>query len=178
MNYNIFIWEIVTFALISIISSVIYIYLEYQDSNKFYKLFIPKNDSIWERIKVLLAPTLLIMLVETLMIKVSPNFMFAKLLSIVTMSLANPLIFILLFKFSKWDMVVINILTTIGSAMIGLFVSIMILNISLLPDPIIIISMAGIIVIVAFYLFATFCQTDDFIFLDPVTKRITLKKDN
>ena len=100
------------------------------------------------------------------------------LLSIVTMSLANPLIFILLFNFSKWDMVVINILTTIGSAVIGLLVSIMILNIPLLPDPIIFISMAGIIVIVVFYLFATFCQTDDFMFLDPVTKKITLKKDN
>ena len=178
MESDIFIWEIITCILTCILSTIIYMYFEYQDSNKVLKLFVPKNDSIWERVKVLLAPTLIIMLIETLLIRVSPNFMFAKLLSIVTMAIANPIAFILLFHFSKRDMVVINILTTIISAMIGLIVSIIILNIPLLPDPIIYISMTGIIMIVLFYLFATFFQTEDFIFIDPVTKRINLKKDH
>ena len=80
MNYDIFIWEIVSFVSICIISSIIYMYFEYQDSNKFYKLFVPKNDSIWERIKVLLAPTLLLIIIEMLLVNVTPNFMFAKLI--------------------------------------------------------------------------------------------------
>ncbi len=178
MNYDIFIWEIVSFVSICIISSIIYMYFEYQDSNKFYKLFVPKNDSIWERIKVLLAPTLLLILIEMLLVNVTPNFMFAKLISIVAMVMVNPLIFILYFKFSKWDMVVINVLTTISSALIGLLISVLILSISTLPDPIIYISMVGIIMIIAFYLIATFFQTNDFIFLDPVTKKINLKKEH
>lgn len=178
MNYDIFIWEIVSFVSICIISSIIYMYFEYQDSNKFYKLFVPKNDSIWERIKVLLAPTLLLILIEMLLVNVTPNFMFAKLISIVAMVMVNPLLFIIYFNFSKWDMVVINVLTTISSALIGLLVSVLVLNIPTLPDPIIYISIVGIIMIIAFYLIATFFQTNDFIFLDPVTKKINLKKEH
>ena len=52
MNYDIFVWEMVNFTLVSLFSSIIYMYFEYQDSNKLFKLFIPKNDSIWERAKV------------------------------------------------------------------------------------------------------------------------------
>ena len=178
MNYDIFIWEIVSFVSICIISSIIYMYFEYQDSNKFYKLYKKKNDSIWERIKVLLAPTLLLILIEMLLVNVTPNFMFAKLISIVAMVMVNPLLFIIYFNFSKWDMVVINVLTTISSALIGLLVSVLVLNIPTLPDPIIYISMVGIIMIIAFYLIATFFQTNDFIFLDPVTKKINLKKEH
>lgn len=178
MNYSIFIWEIVTFVLISLVSSIIYLKFDYQDSNNFYKLFVPKNDSLWERIKVLIAPTLLIMLLECLLIDVNPNFMFAKLVSLIIMSLVNPLFFILYFSFSKWDMIVINVLTTISSALIGLLVSVWILSIPLLPDAIIYISAIGIIMIIIFYICATFFQTDDIFFMDPITKRKTLKKDN
>ena len=74
MDYSIFIWEIIAFVLISLISSVIYLYCDYQDSNNFYKLFIPKNDSLWERVKVLLAPTILVMLIECLFIDINSNF--------------------------------------------------------------------------------------------------------
>ena len=177
MDYSIFIWEIVAFILISLISSVIYLYCDYQDSNNLYKLFIPKNDSLWERIKVLIAPTILIMLIECLLIEVSPNLMFAKLISLVVMALVNPLFFILYFSFSKWDMIVINVLTTISSSLVGLLVSIMLLSIPMLPDAIIYISALGIIMIVMFYICATFFQTDDIIFVDPITKKKNLKKD-
>jgi len=178
MNYDIFIWEIVSFIAICIISTIIYIQFEYQDSNNFYKLFVPKNDSIWERIKVLLAPTLIFILLEILLVNITPNFMFAKLISIISMVMVNPLIFIVSFKFSKWDMIVINIFTSVTSALMGLLTSSIILNISTLPQPIIFISMVGIVMIIAFYFIATFFQTDDFIFIDPVTKKINLKKEH
>lgn len=177
MDYSIFIWEIIAFVLISLISSVIYLYCDYQDSNNFYKLFIPKNDSLWERVKVLLAPTILVMLIECLFIDINSNFMFAKLVSLVVMALVNPLFFILYFRFSKWDMLVINVLSTISSALIGLLISITIISIPMLPDAIIYISALGIILILMFYICATFFQTDDLIFVDPVTKRKNLKKD-
>jgi len=178
MDYSIFIWEIVAFVLISLISSVIYLYCDYQDSNNLYKLFIPKNDSLWERIKVLIAPTILIMLVECLFIEINANFMFAKLVSLVVMALVNPLFFILYFSFSKWDMIVINVLTTISSSLVGLLISIMVINIPMLPDAIIYISALGILLIVMFYICATFFQTDDLLFVDPITRRKNLKQDN
>lgn len=178
MDYSIFIWEVITFIIISIISSLIYLYCDYQDSNNIYKLFIPKNDSLWERVKVLIAPTLLMIIIECLLVNISPNLIFAKLISLIIMALVNPLFFVLYFKFSKWDMIIINILTTISSAIIGLLVSLLILNISILPDMIIYISALGIMLIVVFYICATFFQTDDFIFVDPITKRKTLKKDS
>lgn len=177
MNYSIFVWEMINFVLVSLFSSIIYMYFEYQDSNKIYKLFIPKNDSIWERIKVLLTPTLLVMLIEILLINVTPNFIFAKLISIIIMTITNPLIFILYFKFSKWDMMINNVLTTVTCALIGLITSVLILNLPMLSDGIIYISIVGIIMIIAFYIIATFYQTNDFIFIDPVTKKINLKKD-
>lgn len=177
MDYSIFIWEIVAFVLISLISSVIYLYCDYQDSNNLYKLFIPKNDSLWERIKVLIAPTILIMLFECLIIEINSNFMFAKLISLVVMVLVNPLFFVLYFRFSKWDMIVINVLTTISSSLIGLLISIMLLSIPSLPTAITYISAIGIIMIVMFYICATFFQSEDIIFVDPITKKINLKKD-
>lgn len=177
MEYSIFIWEIITFVLICIISSMIYLKFEYQDSNTLYKLFVPKNDSIWERVKVLVAPSLLMLLIECLLVDLNPNFMFAKLVSLIVMALVNPLFFILYFSFSKWDMIVINVLTTITSALIGLLISIWVLSIALLPDSIIYISAIGIILIFVFYIFATFFQTDDMLFVDPITKRKSLKKD-
>ncbi len=178
MNYSIFIWEIVTFVIICVTSSLIYLYCDYQDSNNFYKLFIPKNDSIWERVKVLIAPTIVMIIIECLLAPVGPNFMFAKLVSIIVMTLLNPLFFILYFSFSKWDMIVINVLTTISSALTGLLVSILVLTIPTLSDGIIYISAIGIIMIIIFYLCATFFQTDDLIFVDPITRRRTLKKDS
>jgi len=177
MDYGIFIWEIISFVLISLISSMIYLKFEYQDTNNLYKLFVPKNDSLWERIKVLIATTLLIMLIECLLVEINPNFMFAKLVSLIVMSLSNPLFFILYFSFSTWDMIVINVLTTISSALMGLLVSIWVLSIPILPDAIIYISAVGVMLIVIFYICATFFQTDDMIFVDPITKRKTLKKD-
>lgn len=178
MDYSIFIWEIVTFVIICIASSLIYLYCDYQDSSNFYKLFVPKNDSIWERVKVLIAPTIVMIIIECLLIDVSPNFMFAKLISMIIMALANPLFFILYFSFSKWDMIVINVLTSISSALTGLLVSVLVLNIPVLADGIIYVSALGIIMIIIFYLCATFFQTDDMIFVDPITRKITLKKDN
>ena len=178
MDYSIYIWEIVTFVLISLLSSIIYLRFEYQDSNSFYKLFVPKNDSLWERVKVLIAPTLLIMTIECLLIEVSSNFMFAKLLSLLIMILVNPLFFILYFSFSKWDMIVINVLTTTSSALIGLLVSVWILSIPIISEGIIYISAIGILMIIVFYVCATFFQTDDIIFMDPITKKRTLKKDH
>jgi len=118
------------------------------------------------------------MLIECLLVEIIPNFMFAKLVSLIVMALVNPLFFILYFSFSKWDMIVINVLTTISSALMGLLVSIWVLGIPLLPDSIIYISAIGIILIIIFYVCATFFQTDDMIFMDPITKRKTLKKDN
>ena len=178
MDYSIFIWEIIIFVLICLISSMIYLNFDYQDTNNFYKLFVPKNDSLWERIKVLIGPSLLMMLLECLLVEISPNFMFSKLISLIVMTLVNPLFFIVYFSFSKWDMIVINVLSTISSALMGLFVSIWVLSISILPDAIIYISAVGIILIIIFYICATFFQTDDMIFMDPITKRKTLKKDN
>lgn len=178
MDYSIFIWEIITFVLICLISSMIYLKFDYQDTNNLYKLFVPKNDSLWERIKVLIAPTLLITLIECLLIDLTPNFMFAKLVSLIIMSISNPLFFILFFSFSKWDMIVINVLTTISSALTGLLISVWILNIPMLSNAIIYISAIGIIMIIMFYICATFFQTDDILFVDPITKRKTLKKDN
>ena len=177
MDYSIFIWEIITFVLISLISSMIYLKFDYQDSNSLYKLFVPKNDSIWERIKVLIAPALFLMIIECLFVDLIPNFMFAKLVSLIVMALANPLFFILYFSFSKWDMIVINVLTCISSALIGLLISIWVLSIPLLADAIIYISAIGILLIIVFYICATFFQTDDMIFMDPITKKGTLKKD-
>ena len=178
MNYSIFIWEIIVSVLICIISSIIYLKFEYQDSNNLYKLFVPKNDSLWERIKVLIAPTLLMIVIECLLVDINPNFMFSKLASIIVMVLVNPLFFILFFSFSKWDMIVINVLTIISSALMGLLVSIWVLSIPVLAEPIIYISAIGLMLIIIFYVCATFFQTDDMIFMDPITKRKSLKKDN
>ena len=177
MDYSIFIWEIITFILICLISSIIYLKFDYQDTNNIYKLFVPVNDSLWERIKVLIGPALLLMLVESLLIEISPNFMFSKLISLIVMALTNPLFFIMYFNFSKWDMIVINVLTTVSSALIGLLVSIWVLSISILSDVIIYISAIGLLMIILFYICATFFQTDDLLFMDPITKKRTLKKD-
>ena len=177
MNYDIFVWEMVNFTLVSLFSSIIYMYFEYQDSNKLFKLFIPKNDSIWERAKVMIFISLILMLIEMLFIGVTSNFVFSKLVSIIIMTIANPLIFILYFKFSKWDMMVINVLSAITSALIGLLLSIMILAMPLLSEFITYISILGLIMIFAFYIIATYYQTDDIIFMDPVTRKINLKKD-
>ena len=178
MDYSIFIWEIITFVMISIISSLIYFYCDYQDSNNLYKLFIPKNDSLWERVKVVIAPTLLMIIIECLLIDINANFMFAKLISLIVIALVNPLFFILYFSFSKRDMLEINVLTSISSAFVGLIVSLLILTIPALSDIIIYISLIGIILTIIFYVYATYFQTDDLIFVDPITKRRTLKKDS
>lgn len=178
MNYSIFMWEIVSFIFVSLFSTIVYLYFDYQESNKFYKLFIPKNDSIWERIKVLLAPTLLIMVFEILLVDLTPNFMFSKLISIIIMVITNPLLFVINFKFSKWDMLINNVLTTVSCALIGLIISTLLLNLPELSDGIIYISTVGIVMVIAFYIIATFYQTNDFIFIDPITKKSNVKKDH
>jgi len=48
----------------------------------------------------------------------------------------------------------------------------------MLPDAIIYISALGILLIVMFYICATFFQTDDLLFVDPITRRKNLKQDN
>ena len=178
MNYGLYIWQVVTYTLITIISSLIYTYFKYQEKNKFKRLFVPKNDSIWERLKVLLSSYFIIKLVEILVIGLNPNMVFANFISLIVLSISNPIIFILIFNNTKYDIIIQNIITNICSILVGLVTSILILSISNLPIGISYISILGIIIYIAFYIIATYFQTDDLIFLDPNSKKNKLKKDS
>ena len=73
MSYELYIWEIITYTLITILSSLNYIYFKYQEKNKFKRLFVPKNDSIWERLKVLLSSFIVVKLLEIILVGFNSN---------------------------------------------------------------------------------------------------------
>ena len=178
MNYVLYVWQVVTYTFITIISSLIYIYFKYQEKNKIKRLFVPKNDSIWERLKVLLSVSFIIKIIEMLIIGLNPNLLFADFISLIVMSITNPIIFILIFKNTKYDIIIQNIITNISSILIALIVSILIISIPNLPMFISYISLLGMLIFLVFFIVATYFQTDDLIFLDPNSKKNKLKKDS
>lgn len=178
MNYGLYVWEVITYTLITIVSSLIYIYFKYQDKNKIKRLFVPKNDSIWERLKVLLSSFFVIKLIEVLSAGFNSNVLFSIFISIIIISISNPIIFTLIFSNSKYDIIIQNIITNIISILIGLITSILIISIQNLSAVVSYISILGILIFIIFFIVATYFQTDDLIFLDPNSKKNKLKKDS
>lgn len=177
MNYGLYVWEVISYTLITITSSLVYTYFKYQEENSIKRLFIPKNDSIWERIKVLLSSYIIIKLVELIFVGLNPNILFGDLISLIVMSIINPVVFILIFNNTKYDIIIQNIVTNIICIIVGLIASLLILSIPNLPTFIGFISIIGNLIFIIFYIVATYFQTDDLIFLDPVNKKNKLKKD-
>ncbi len=178
MNYSLYVWEIIVHTLVTIISSLVYLYSKYQEKNKFKRLFIPKNDSVWERLKVVLSIFMIIKLIEIICVGFNSNMLFATFISLVMICISNPIIFILVYSNTKHDILVQNIITNIGSIIVSLLLSIFIISVTSLPVFISYISILGIIIFLIFYIVATYFQTDDIIFLDPNSKKNKLKKDS
>ena len=175
MNYAFLIFDICIILIIGITNIYIYSRLSYKD-NLLNKLFIHKNDSIWEHIKTLFTPILIITLFEILL-GVGSNFVLGKLLSLVLMALINPIVFLLLFNHSTWDMIKINITNIVITLLIGIIPMILMTSLIELNSFVYIISIIGLVLILIFYITATFFPTNDFIFIDPETKKVKIKKD-
>lgn len=178
MSYELYIWEIITYTLITILSSLNYVYFKYQEKNKFKRLFVPKNDSIWERLKVLLSSFIVVKLLEIILVGFNSNVLFATFISIIIMSVVNLIAFTIIYMVTKYDMIIQNIITNITSILSGLLVSIIVVGANNLPTSISYISIFGLLIFLFFYVVATYFQTDDIIFIDPNSKKNKLKKDS
>lgn len=178
MGYSLYVWEIISYILVTILSSLIYIYFKYQEKNKIKRLFVPKNDSIWERLKVLLSAFLVVKLIELIFVNFNSNLLFSTFISIIIMAVVNLMTFSIVYSTTKYDMIIQNIITNIVSIIVSLVFSILIIGISDLPIFISYISGFGIFIFLIFYVVATYFQTDDIIFLDPNSKKNKLKKDS
>ncbi len=177
MNYRLLVIEAIALIITGGVSSLIYLYGTYSNKRLIDKLFVPKNDSIWEHVKMVLAPILILLLIQVLFGAVTANFLFAKLLSTIFIIIFIPIVFWALYMFSTWDMIKMNITAGLIGLLIGLLIFLLLINISPLPNFVGIISSVGLILILTFYVIATFYPTNDFIFLDPETKKAKIKKD-
>lgn len=152
-----------------ILSHFIY---EWSGHNKIIAIFVPVNESVWEHIKMVMAPGFIWMFLEVMFIGFTPNFLVAKATSMITMVSLVPVIFYFYFLIFKKEILILGILDFVFSVIVGQMVSYWILNSSFsFGNFEKYLSVLVLIVIFVFYVTKTVYPSKNLIFQDSITKK-------
>lgn len=171
----IFALEWIGFIFINILGSLSHFIFEWSGHNKVAAVFCAVNESTWEHMKLVIGPTILWALIEVLFIGGNPNFIFAKMMSLVISTAFIPIFFYSYQLILKKDVFYLDILDFILAIGLGQYVSYNILNHGAVSLEITLISMAVIAIIVFVYVTKTLHPMQNRLFLDPISKKYGLK---
>ena len=85
--------ELYGFIFIVVLGTLAHFIYDWSNHNKYLALLVAVNESVWEHMKLIVFPSLIWLLVEIPFIGSNPNFMMAKLVSLLTMFVFIPVVF-------------------------------------------------------------------------------------
>ena len=123
--------------------------------NFLFSIFFPVNESVWEHMKLIVFPSLIWLLVEIPFIGSNPNFMMAKLVSLLTMLVFIPVVFYIYQAIFKKTSLIFDIVEFVVAIGLGQYFSYLVLNTYALPKVLSFVSLVVYIFIDGYFLIAT-----------------------
>lgn len=167
---NIFIILLISFFVISIFGTLLHFTHNWFKNGLVLHFFSAVNESTWEHMKMLVAPTVLVAIFQVLVTDEHTNILNGILVLLIIELISIPILFEISKKIFKTVPLVVTISTFYISVFIGLLCEYMILRNGILLIPEWIALVIGCLIIIFFGVF-TFYTPKTEIFKDPVTGR-------
>lgn len=163
--------QLLGFIFISVLGIISHFLYEWSNHNKYFAIFFAVNESTWEHIKIAVGPSLLWILIEIIFNYSNPNFLFAKVISLLTIILLIPLLhylYLLILKKHNFIFSIFNFLFSIG---LGQYLSYLILKYGNTSNITNYLSLLIIVIIAICYLTLTCTPLRNILFKDPITNK-------
>lgn len=166
--------EIIGAIFIIVVGCITHFIYDWTGHNKIVGFFTAVNESTWEHLKLIIAPTFMWLIVEYHFYYNDPNLFFAKFIGLLIMIIIIPLIFYTYMYFIKKDVLFLDISSFIIAAILGQYVFHILLNIDDISQILNHIGMLGLVSIFMIYITHTYVPKKNFIYKDPITKKYGL----
>ena len=157
--------------IISILGTISHFLYDISGHNKIIGLFTSVNESTWEHIKIGLSPTILYSLYDGYVFGSNPNYFFAKLCSLLSITLVIPLIYYSYKSILKKDITLINISSFYIAIIVSQFAFDYIINSEPIEFIYQYISCIFLFIFFGAYLLLTLLPLKSFLFKDPITNK-------
>jgi len=162
---------IIRITIIFLFGCMLHFLYEISNHNKVVALFAAVNESTWEHIKIALTPIFLYSLYDFYIYGLNPNYMFAKLTSILSCILLIPIIFYTYKYFTKKAILIIDIITFFIVICVSQIIFDLIINLNALPFIYTYLSLILLFIIFGFYMVLTLRPIKNEIFKDPISNK-------
>ena len=163
--------EVIGAIFIIVIGCLSHFLYDWTHHNKLVGYFTAVNESTWEHLKLVIAPTFLWLIVEYHFYYDNPNLFFARFISLIVMLLVIPFIFYSYTHVTKKAILFIDISSFIVSIIIGQLVFSKLINITSSNLVLTHIGIIGLIIIFLIYITRTYVPTMNFLHKDPITNK-------
>lgn len=167
--------EVIGAIFIIVIGCISHFLYDWSNHNKIVAYFTAVNESTWEHLKLVIAPTFLWLVVEYHFYFDNPNLFFARFISLILMLLIIPIIFYSYTYFTKKSILFIDISSFIISIIIGQFVFSKLININASNSLLNHIGIIGLVIIFFAYIMNTYAPQKNFLQKDPITNKYGIK---
>ena len=159
--------ELYGFIFIVVLGTLAHFIYDWSNHNKYLALLVAVNESVWEHMKLIVFPSLIWLLVEIPFIGSNPNFMMAKLVSLLTMLVFIPVVFYSYQAIFKKTSLIFDIVEFVVAIGLGQYFSYLVLNTYALPKVLSFVSLVIYIFIDGYFLIATLMPGKSEIYKDP-----------
>ena len=156
---------------IIVVGTLLHFMYDWTDHNKIVGFFTAVNESTWEHIKLLIAPTFVWLMVEYHFYFDNPNLFFAKAVSMLVMIIFVPLVFYSYTHYTKKNILAVDMSSFIVAAVLGQYVFHLLINMSYTSVFIEHLGIFGLVIIFLRYITHTYVPDKNFIHEDPITKK-------
>ena len=167
--------EIIGAIFIIVIGCFSHFLYDWFNHSKIIGYFTAVNESTWEHLKLVIAPTFLWLIVEYHFYFNNPNLFFARFISLMIMLLIIPLIFYSYTHFTKKPILFVDISSFIISIIVGQFVFSKLININISNLFLTHIGIIGLLIIFFAYIMNTYVPQKNFLHKDPITNKYGIK---
>ena len=166
-NKQVFIFCLVGFLISCVLGSLAHFFYEWFGKSNIAALFFPVNESTWEHLKLVFFPVFLYFAAGMFFIK-NKNILAACFICVLTAIVFIPLIFYSYTAVTGKSVLFVDILTFIIALLAG-FTAAYFVMVNDYNEIFNIVSAAGLVVIIIFYMTLTFFPPHWFLFKDPIS---------
>ncbi len=172
--------ELLGTIFIIIFGTLSHYFYDWSNHNKIIAYFTSVNESTWEHLKLVIAPTFIWMIVEYHFYFNNPNYFISRFISLIIMLLIIPLIFYSYTKFTKTSILYIDISSFFISIILGQLLFSKLLTYKPTTPFINHLGIIGLLLIFFLYIINTYVPPKNFLYKDPLTNKYGIKahKDN
>lgn len=163
--------EVIGTFFIIIIGTISHFLYDWFNHNKIIGYFTAVNESTWEHLKLVIAPSFIWLIIECHFYYNNPNLFFARFISLMIMIIIIPIIFYSYTYFTKKPILFIDISSFIISIIIGQIIFSKIINITVSTILTNHIGIIGLILIFLIYITSTYVPIKIFLHKDPITNK-------